>query len=92
MSGWSATWNPHNDRGERKDGSAGDWRDENQVVVLYHQRGVSPSGDLFDGEVIGFVRHARFKLSTRPNVSTSTKQPLVQFLQRAARELKETKR
>jgi ketosteroid isomerase-like protein len=26
---------------------------EREVVVLYHQRGVSPSGARFDGEVLG---------------------------------------
>lgn len=34
-----------------------------QVVVLWHQRGVSPSGERFDGEVLGFYRLREGKLA-----------------------------
>jgi ketosteroid isomerase-like protein len=65
--------------------------DDHQVVILYHQRGVSPSGERFDGEVIGLYDMRDFKLS-RAQMFYFDEAALVQFLQRAARELKETKR
>jgi ketosteroid isomerase-like protein len=65
--------------------------DDRQVVILYHQRGVSPSGERFDGEVIGLYDMRDFKLS-RAQMFYFDEAALVQFLQRAARELKETKR
>jgi len=89
---WSATWNPLQPTAvERKMDPQVIGADENQVVILYHQRGVSPSGDLFDGEVIGLYDMRDFKLS-HAQMFYFDEAALVQFLQRAARELKETKR
>ena len=65
--------------------------DENQVVILYHQRGVSPSGERFDGEVIGLYEVRDFKLS-RAQMFYFDEAALARFLQQAAQELKETKR
>src|SRR5438477_11643013 len=36
---------------------------ENEVVVLWRQRGLSPSGDRFDGEVLGLYQVREQKLS-----------------------------
>jgi ketosteroid isomerase-like protein len=36
---------------------------EDEVVVLWNQRGVSPSGDRFDGEVLGLYRVRQGKLA-----------------------------
>src|ERR1044071_810410 len=36
---------------------------ENEVVVLWRQRGVSPSGERFDGEVLGLYRVCDGKLA-----------------------------
>lgn len=89
---WSATWNPLQPTApERKMDPQVIGADDRQVVILYHQRGVSPSGERFDGEVIGLYDMRDFKLS-RAQMFYFDEAALVQFLQRAARELKETKR
>ena len=36
---------------------------ENEVVVLWRQRGVSPLGDRFDGEVLGLYQIREAKLA-----------------------------
>jgi hypothetical protein len=36
---------------------------ENEVVVLWRQRGLSPSGDRFDGEVLGLYQVREAKLA-----------------------------
>src|SRR4029450_4572402 len=54
---WSGTWNPLQPTAtERKMDPQIIGADEHQVVILYRQRGVSPSGDRFDGEGIGWWR------------------------------------
>jgi ketosteroid isomerase-like protein len=61
---WSATWNPlQPTAAERKMDPQVIGADDRQVVILYHQRGVSPSGERFDGEVIGLYDMRDFKLS-----------------------------
>jgi ketosteroid isomerase-like protein len=66
---WSATWNPlQPTAAERKMDPQVIGADDRQVVILYHQRGVSPSGERFDGEVIGLYDMRDFKTITRPNV------------------------
>jgi hypothetical protein len=64
--------------------------DEHRVVILYRQRGVSASGERFDGEVIGLYELRDFKLS-RAQMFYFDEAALAQFLERAARELKQTK-
>jgi ketosteroid isomerase-like protein len=89
---WSATWNPlQPTAAERKMDPQVIGADDRQVVILYHQRGSSPSGERFDGAVIGLYDMRDFKLS-RAQMFCFDEAALVQFLQRAARELKETKR
>jgi len=89
---WSATWNPlQPTAAERKMDPHVIGADDRQVVILYHQRGVSLSGEQFDGEVIGLYDMRDFKLS-RAQMFYFDEAALVQFLQRAARELKQKKR
>jgi hypothetical protein len=52
--------------------------DERQVVILYHQRGVSPSGERFDGEVVGLYNLRDFKLARK--CFTSMKRRALGFL------------
>jgi len=88
---WSATWNPlQPTAAERKMDPRVIGADEHQVVILYRQRGVSPSGERFDGEVIGVYELRDFKLS-RAQMFYFDEAALAQFLERAARELKQTK-
>jgi ketosteroid isomerase-like protein len=88
---WSATWNPlQPTAAERKMDPQVIGADEHQVVILYHQRGVSPSGERFDGEVIGLYELRDFKLA-RAQMFYFDEAALVQFLQQAARELKQAK-
>jgi uncharacterized protein len=89
---WSATWNPlQPTAAERKMDPHVIGADDNQVVVLYHQRGVSPSGERFDGEVIGLYELRDFKLA-RAQMFYFDEVALAQFLHRPARELKKTER
>jgi ketosteroid isomerase-like protein len=88
---WSGTWNPLQPTAtERKMDPQIIGADEHQVVILYRQRGVSPSGDRFDGEVIGLYELRDFKLS-RAQMFYFDEAALAQFLERAAQELKQTK-
>jgi ketosteroid isomerase-like protein len=89
---WSATWNPlQPTAAERKMDPRVIGADDHQVVILYRQRGVSPGGERFDGEVIGLYELRDFKLS-RAQMFYFDEAALVRFLQRAPRELKQTKR
>jgi ketosteroid isomerase-like protein len=85
---WSATWNPLQPTAvERKMDPRVIGADEHQVVILYRQRGVSRSGERFDGEVIGLYELRDFKLS-RAQMFYFDEEALAQFLQRAAHELR----
>lgn len=89
---WSTTWNPlQPTAAERKMDPRVIGADDHQVVILYHQRGVTPSGEKFDCEVIGLYELRDFKLA-RAQMFYFDEAALTQFLQRAARELKQTKR
>ena len=59
--------------------------DDHQVVILYHQRGISPSGELFDGEVIGLYELRDFKLA-RAQMFYFDEAAVSRFLKRAALE------
>jgi ketosteroid isomerase-like protein len=88
---WSATWNPlQPTAAERKTNLRVIGADDHQVVILYHQRGVTPSGERFDGEVIGLYALRDFKLS-RAQMFYFDEVALARFLQRAAGEVKQTK-
>jgi ketosteroid isomerase-like protein len=89
---WSAIWNPlQPTAADRKMDPRVIGADDHQVVILYHQRGVSPSGERFDGEVIGLYELRDFKLSLA-QMFYFDEAALTQFLQRAARELEQTRR
>ncbi len=88
---WSATWNPlQPTAAERRMDPRVVGADDHQVVILYRQRGVSPSGVRFDGEVIGVYELRDFKLA-RAQMFYFDEAALVQFLERAAQELKQKK-
>jgi len=85
---WSETWNPLQPTArERKMDPRVIGADDHQVVMLYHQRGVSPGGERFDGQVIGLYELRDFKLS-RAQMFYFDEASLVRFLERAASETK----
>ena len=61
---WSEIWDPlqPTEAERRMDPRVVAANEEGEVVVLWHQRGVSPEGELFDGEVLGLyqVREGKF--------------------------------
>ena len=86
---WSATWNPlQPTAAERKMNPRVIGADDHQVVILYHQRGVSPSGEQFDGEVIGLYELRDFKLS-RAQMFYFDEAAVSKFLERAALEFRQ---
>jgi uncharacterized protein len=60
---WADTWNPlqPTEAERRMDPRVVAARDD-EVVVLWRQRGVSPAGDRFDGEVLGLYQIRENKL------------------------------
>ncbi|MGH9880241.1 MAG: nuclear transport factor 2 family protein, partial [Pyrinomonadaceae bacterium] len=61
---WSETWIPlQPSETERKMDPRVVAASEDEVVVLWRQRGVTHTGDLFDGEVLGLYRFRGKKLS-----------------------------
>ena len=89
---WSATWNPlQPTAAERKMDPQVIGADDHQVAILYRQRGVSPSGERFEGDVIGVYELRDFKLA-RAQMFYFDEAALVQFLRQAKRELKQTRR
>jgi ketosteroid isomerase-like protein len=61
---WSDTWDSlQPTEVERKMDPRVVAANENEVVVLWRQRGVSPLGDRFDGEVLGLYRIREAKLA-----------------------------
>src|SRR5262245_38357818 len=88
---WNTTWTPlQPTEAERRMDPQVVGATDRRVVVLYHQRGVSPKGERFDGEVIGVYELRDFKLA-RAQMFYFDEAALAHFLQRAARELKQTK-
>jgi ketosteroid isomerase-like protein len=83
---WSETWLPlqPNEATRRLDPRVVA-ATEDEVVVLWRQRGISPSGDQFDGEVLGLYRVVGGKLS-RAQMFYFDTVPLVSFLAKAAGE------
>ena len=89
---WNTTWTPlQPTRAERRMDPQVIGADDRRVVILYHQRGVSPSGERFDGEVIGLYDLRDFKLA-RAQMFYFDEAACVRFLERAARELTKVKR
>lgn len=61
---WGETWTPlQPTRAERRMDPRVVGANEHEVVVLYHQRGVSPAGDRYDGEVLGLYEIRGGKLT-----------------------------
>lgn len=61
---WASTWNPLQPTpAERRMNPRVIAANESEVVILYHQRGVSPSGERFDGEVLGLYQLRGAKLA-----------------------------
>ena len=62
--GWGATWQPlQPTEAERKMDARIIAAHDSDVVVLWHQRGLSPKGVRFDGEVLGLYTFREGKLS-----------------------------
>jgi ketosteroid isomerase-like protein/uncharacterized membrane protein YphA (DoxX/SURF4 family) len=62
--GWEETWLPlQPTAAERRMDPRIVAASEDEVVVLWHQRGVSPTGDRFDGEALGLYRLRDGKLA-----------------------------
>jgi ketosteroid isomerase-like protein len=88
---WSETWTPlQPTEAERKMDPRVVAASEDEVVVLWRQRGVTPSGDRFDGEVLGLyqVHEGRLKRAQMFYFDTAA---LVSFLAQAARQATEPK-
>ena len=61
---WSDTWDPlQPTETERRMDPRIVGEDGDEVVVLWHQRGLSPSGERFDGEVLGLYQLREGKLA-----------------------------
>jgi ketosteroid isomerase-like protein len=89
---WNTTWTPlQPTRAERRMDPQVIGADGGRVVILYHQRGVSPAGERFDGEVIGVYDLRDFKLA-RAQMFYFDETVCVRFLERAAGELKQARR
>src|SRR5262249_670519 len=60
---WNTTWTPlQPTAAERRMDPQVLGADDRHVVIAYHQRGVTPGGERFDGEVIGRYELRDFKL------------------------------
>jgi ketosteroid isomerase-like protein len=89
---WNTTWTPLQPTpAERRMDPQVIGADDRRVVILYHQRGASPSGERFDGEVIGLYDLRDFKLA-RAQMFYFDEAACVRFLERAAGELAKVKR
>jgi ketosteroid isomerase-like protein len=82
---WGSTWTPlqptptERRMDPRVVGVNGD-----EVAILYHQRGVSPNGERFDGEVLGLYELLDFKLA-RAQMFYFDEAAACRFLARASR-------
>jgi uncharacterized protein len=86
---WNATWTPLQPTvSERSMNPEVLGATDRQVVILYHQRGVSPKGERYDGEVIGLYELREFKLG-RAQMFYFDEAGCAGFLERAEAELKD---
>ena len=77
---WSDTWSPlQPTEAERRMEPRVVAASEEEVVVLWRQRGVTPAGDRFDGEVLGLY-HVRGGKLTRAQMFYFDTAALVSFL------------
>jgi uncharacterized protein len=85
---WNTTWTPlQPTQAERSMEPHVIGANDHQVAILYHQRGVSPSGERFDGEVIGLYELRDFKLA-RAQMFYFDEAACARFLERATGELR----
>jgi uncharacterized protein len=86
---WSDTWNPlQPTAAERRMDPRVVAANEDEVVVLWRQRGLSPSGDRFDEEVLGLYQVREGKLA-RAQMFYFDTVAVANFLEKA---LKQTER
>ena len=80
---WSDTWRPlQPTEAERRMEPRVVAASEEEVVVLWRQRGVTPAGDRFDGEVLGLY-HVRGGQLTRAQMFYFDTAAVVRFLAQA---------
>ena len=81
---WSETWAPplQPTRTERSMNPRVVAASEDEVVVLWRQRGVTPAGDRFDGEVLGLYQVRQGKLA-RSQMFYFDTTALISFLAKA---------
>ena len=80
---WSATWSPlQPTAAERKMEPRVVAASSEEVVVLWRQRGVTPAGDRFDGEVLGLY-HVRGGKLTRAQMFYFDTTAVISFLAKA---------
>src|SRR5262249_56372910 len=80
---WGATWNPlQPTETERKMDPRVVAASDDEVVVLWQQRGISPAGERFDGEVLGLYRLRDGKLA-RAQMFYFDTEAVARFLARA---------
>ena len=80
---WASTWTPlQPTAAERRMDPRVIAASEDEVVILYHQRGLSPTGEQFDGEVLGLYRLRDGKLA-RLQMFYFDEAAVVRFLTRA---------
>ncbi len=83
--GWGETWAPlQPTEAERRLDPRVVAASDNEVVVHWTQRGLSASGERFEGEVLGLYRLRKGKL-VRAQMFYFDTAAVVQFLERAAR-------
>jgi len=81
---WDGTWTPlQPTAAERRMDPRVIGTTDNEVAILYHQRGVSRTGERFDGEVLGLYQLRDFKLA-RAQMFYFDEAATASFLARAA--------
>jgi uncharacterized protein len=88
---WMETWIPlQPTEAERRMNPRVVAAGEDEVVILWRQRGVTPAGDRFDGEVLGLYQLREGKLA-RAQMFYFDTAPLVKFLSKAREQATATK-
>lgn len=81
---WDSSWTPLQPTiAERRMDPRVIGADDHEVAILYHQRGLNPSGERFDGEVLGLYELRDAKLA-RAQMFYFDEAAAVSFLARAA--------
>ncbi|HYL34639.1 MAG TPA: nuclear transport factor 2 family protein [Bryobacteraceae bacterium] len=88
---WGAVWTPlQPTRAERRMDPRVVAANDDEVVVLYHQRGLSAAGDRYDGEVLGLYQLREGKLA-RAQMFYFDEAGATEFLARAKSQLSRSK-